>query len=100
MTLQEAQVVNPLPTAYESWKGVNTIAQFALIAVFVLAAIFGNIIGAIIGFLIVYYWFGPWTFNFAKEHNRNVSWAYFYVTIGSLLALLVYYVWVKLTKDP
>jgi uncharacterized membrane protein YeaQ/YmgE (transglycosylase-associated protein family) len=62
--------------------------------------ILGNPIAGIVGALVGYFWFAPWTANLAKEHNRSINWAYFYGFLFSLIGCGIYWLYVTLTKDP
>jgi hypothetical protein len=85
--------------ADECWKHLSLATKCVFIVFFILSAIGGFIIGGIVFVLLVYYWFGPWAYNFARRHNRSVNWAYSWACLG-LISLLFYWIYVRVTADP
>jgi len=81
------------------WKETNSAIHIVFI-IFFLLSLFSNPIMAIIGALLAFFVWGPWMVDFAKEHNRNINWAYFYGMILGLIGLVFYYIYVNVTKDP
>ena len=80
------------------WNEMNSLTQWVII-ILISLGIIGNFIGGIVFAIIDYFWFAPWTANFAKEHNRSKNWAYFYGFLG-FIVIGIYWVYVKLTRDP
>jgi hypothetical protein len=89
------------------WHETNSATHFVFIIFLLFSFIsnfirgnLGGMISAIIGALAAYYWWGPWMVDFAKEHNRNINWAYFYGLAFGLIGLIFYYIYVKVSTDP
>lgn len=89
----------PSKDANRVWNDLNSLTHWTII-IFILLALLGNLIMGIIGPLIGYYWLGPWAANFAKEHKRNINWAYCYGFLFAFLGCGFYWVYVKVTTDP
>lgn len=86
-------------TAITTFEGMNGLTKGSVI-VLILITLFGSLIGGILVSLVIFFWFAPWAADFAIEHRRSKEWAYFYVFLGGLIALLIYWIYVKATKDP
>jgi uncharacterized membrane protein (DUF485 family) len=94
-------------SADESWNAVNALTRWS-IGIFLILIFVSNlaeengigIIGIIFGTIIGYYWLAPATVNLAREHNRNISWAYFIGFCICLLGFVIYWIYVTLTNDP
>lgn len=80
------------------WSELSSLTH-GVVIILILLGILGSPIIGIIGALIGYFWFAPWTANFGKEHNRSINWAYFFGFLG-LITIALYWVYVKLTRDP
>jgi hypothetical protein len=91
-------VTSPTGDSTSIWNEMNSLTHWVIIILIPLVII-GNPIAGIIGALVGYFWFAPWTATFAKEHNRNKNWGYFFGFLG-LIPLAIYWVYVKLTQDP
>jgi len=90
------------PASEESkniWNELNSSTHWVII-IFILLALLGSPGYGIIGALIGYFWLGPWAATFAKEHNRSINWAYFYGFCFAFLGCGLYWVYVKMTRDP
>jgi tetratricopeptide (TPR) repeat protein len=91
----------------EAWNEINVLAKSSIVIILVLALI-GYILNAdlfhifllFLAVLIGYFWTGPFNFDIAKGHNRNINWAYFIGFVLSFPGWFLYWVYVKLTNDP
>lgn len=107
ISLKDQALLRPITTINTSaskdwktaWNELNTVTQWVILILIPLAVL-GNPFGGIIGAAIGYFWLGPWAATFAKEHNRNINWAYFYGFAFVFLGCGLYWIYVKITTDP
>jgi len=64
-----------------------------------LLVLLGNPLIGIFYVPIFFFWFAPWTANYAKEHNRSTDWGYLFGFLG-LVFIIIYWVYVSVTTDP
>jgi hypothetical protein len=94
-------------SSVDAWNEVNGLTRWSIGIILILAFLCYilkadgfHIFSLIIGVLIGYFWTGPFSVDIAREHNRNISWAYFIGFVLCFVGWFFYWVYVKLTNDP
>jgi hypothetical protein len=87
---------------YDPEMGVNlTVKNYIAVIIWILSILelFTNPLFAIISALAGWYWWAPYLAKYAKQHNKNPTWAFFIGAMFGIPGILVYWIYVWIVGD-
>ena len=60
----------------------------------------GDLVRTLFACGLGYFLIGPWAAKIGKDHNRNPNYGFIWGSLLNLIGILIYWIWVKVSKDP